>query len=179
MNSKPSLIWRFTSLTVFLLVGAIGLAIARSAIAERSLEATQPLTVAQAPAAVAQAPTSIQGNWRLVNMTEPPFPTPMVLPPTPELTADFAGDRIAGSGGCNRFSGGYTTQGNQQLSIGPLASTFKACAEPIMTMETKYLTALQGAQRYEVNQDGLQIFYQTPQGSGVLRFTARAIPALW
>ena len=49
-----------------------------------------------------------------------------------------------------------------------------------MNQETKYLTALQGAQRYEVNSQGeLQIFYQTAQESGVLRFTSQTVRALW
>lgn len=74
--------------------------------------------------------------------------------------------------------GGYQTQG-EQLSIGPLASTFMACEEPIANQEFKYLNALQAAQRYEVDQGQLTIFYQTEQESGVLRFTAQAVPGLW
>jgi heat shock protein HslJ len=98
----------------------------------------------------------------------------MVPPQTTELTADFSGDRISGSGGCNRFTGGFKTQG-QQLSIGPLASTFMACEESVMTQETRYLTALQGAQRYEIDdQKQLTIVYQTEKTSGVLRFMAQA-----
>ena len=123
--------------------------------------------------------SSITGNWRLVNMTESSTPTPMVPPQDTELTADFADGRLSGSGGCNRFMGGYQTQADQ-LSIEPLASTFMACEEPVMTQETKYLAALQGAQRYEVNDQGeLQIFYQTEQGSGTLRFVSQTVPALW
>lgn len=128
------------------------------------------------PFQMAQMSPSIQGNWRLANMSEDATPTPMV--PSEELTADFSGDRLSGSGGCNRFMGGFQTQGNQ-LTIEPLASTFKACETPIMEQEARYLAALQGAQRYEVNDQGLQIFYQTAQGSGVLRFTSQAVRALW
>ena len=103
---------------------------------------------------------------------------PMVPSSTAGLTADFTGDRVAGSGGCNRFKGGFQVADNQ-LQIGPLASTFKACAEPVMKQERQYLTALQGAQRYELTQDGLEIFYQTGQGSGVLRFVPQGVRALW
>lgn len=128
------------------------------------------------PFQMAQTTPSIQGNWRLANMSEDAAPTPML--PSEELTADFSGDRLSGSGGCNRFMGGFQTQGNQ-LTIEPLASTFKACETPILEQESRYLTALQGARRYEVNDQGLQIFYQTAQGSGVLRFTSQAVRALW
>jgi heat shock protein HslJ len=48
-----------------------------------------------------------------------------------------------------------------------------------MTQEFKYLQALQGAQRYEVNNQGLQIFYKTDQGSGVLRFVSQSVRGLW
>lgn len=164
------LIQQLTSYTAILVVGITGVA-TNSAIAQRASENVQLLQLAQSTA-------PIQGNWRLVNMTAPGSPMPMVPAQTPELTADFAGERVSGSGGCNRFMGGFETKGNQ-LSIGPLASTFKACQQPIMQQETTYLAALQDAQRYEVNKDGLQIFYKTEQGTGVLRFTRQGVSALW
>ncbi|GAB4369741.1 MAG: hypothetical protein Kow00121_09890 [Elainellaceae cyanobacterium] len=123
--------------------------------------------------------TSLSGSWRLANMTESAAPTPMVPSTDTELTADFADGRITGSGGCNRFMGGYETQG-EQLSIGPLASTFMACEEAVMNQETRYLSALQGAQRYEIDDQGqLTIVYQTEQESGVLRFVPQSVQALW
>lgn len=122
--------------------------------------------------------TSITGDWRLVSITESETPTPMLPPQTTELTASFADDRVSGSGGCNRFMGGYQTEGNQ-LSIGPLASTFRACEETVLNQEVRYLAALQGVQRYEVDDQGLALFYETEQGSGVLRFTAQTVRGLW
>jgi heat shock protein HslJ len=121
--------------------------------------------------------SALAGSWRLVSMGEPA--SPAVPPKDTELTVDFAGDRISGSGGCNRFTGSYQTSGDQ-LSISTLASTRKACEAAVMNQEMKYLAALQGAQRYEVNDQGeLQIFYQTAQESGVLRFTAQTVRGLW
>jgi heat shock protein HslJ len=58
------------------------------------------------------------------------------------LTATFTADSVAGDSGCNTYSGGYTLDGDQ-VTIGPLASTMKACDEAIMTQETQFLTALQ------------------------------------
>lgn len=147
----------------------IGLSSLLSATAQISQQELQGQAFAQA--------SPLIGNWRLTNMTESSAPTPMV--PSAELTADFADNRISGSGGCNRFMGSYQTQG-EQLTIGELASTFMACEESIMNQEVKYLSALQGAQRYEVNdQNQLTIFYQTEQESGVLRFIAQDVRALW
>ncbi|MBE9013905.1 META domain-containing protein [Pseudanabaenaceae cyanobacterium LEGE 13415] len=125
---------------------------------------------------MAQSP-SLSGSWRLTSMAETALPTPMV--PSGELTVDFAGDRISGSGGCNRFTGGYEAKG-EQLIIGTLGSTRKACESGKMDQEMRYLMALQGAQRYEINSRGeLSIFYETEQNSGVLRFTSSAVRGLW
>jgi heat shock protein HslJ len=170
MNYQSALIHQLTRYTAMLVVGLVGVVATNAAMAQPPSDPAQPQQMAQA--------SSIEGSWRLVNLTEPGSPMPMVVPKTPELTADFAGDRISGSGGCNRFNGGFETKGDR-LSIGPLASTFMACEPPAMNQETKYLMALQGAQRYEVNGDGLQIFYKTDRGSGVLRFTSQAVRALW
>jgi len=149
-------------------MGWVAIATDQSTIAQSIAQPVPSFQIAQSK--------SIQGSWRLANMTEPGSPMPML--PSQELTADFAKGQISGSGGCNRFNGDYTTNKNQ-LKIGPLASTFKACPEAIMTQETRYLTALQAAQRYQINQDGLQIFYQTKDGSAVLRFTAQSVRGLW
>jgi heat shock protein HslJ len=164
MNSKISPN-RLTACIVAFGVGSIGVATANTVMAQHS--AKNSVLIAQA--------SSIQGNWRLANMTQPGSPMPMV--PSTEQTAEFSGGRITGTGGCNRFNGNYRTSppGNQ-LSIGPLATTFKACEEGVMTQEATFLKALQAADRYEVNRDGLQIFYRTPQGVALLRFISQSAP---
>jgi heat shock protein HslJ len=167
MNTQVGLNQRFASCVVMAIVGAISMAPV-TALAQPTRSQIQPQILAQA--------SMLQGNWRLANMTEPPFPTPMV--PDRDLTAEFKDGRLSGTGGCNRFSGSFTTKGNQ-LTIGPLASTFKACEEAVMTQETRFLKAMQAAQRYEVSQDGLQIFYKTDEGTGVLRFTSLTVRGLW
>jgi heat shock protein HslJ len=72
--------------------------------------------------------------------------------PTLELT----GTDVSGTGGCNTFSGTYTTDGDS-ISFGPLASTMMACEPPIMEQETVYLAALDGATTYTVDGDSLTI----------------------
>lgn len=158
----------FTGGVVALLVSVVGVGVPSAAIAQSI--SVKPLNFQMAQAA------SLAGNWRLANMTTPGFPTPML--PSTDLTADFTGGRVSGSGGCNRFNGSYSTKGSQ-LSIGPLASTFKACEESVMNQETTYLKALEAAERYEVSDQGLQIFYKTEQGTGVLRFTSLSVRGLW
>jgi heat shock protein HslJ len=168
MNSKHT---RYQQVTGRILVLAIGLG---------SIVVPQPGIASLAAEQLMAQTSSITGNWRLVSITESATPTPMVPPQTTELTADFSGDRITGSGGCNRFMGGFATTG-EQLSVGPLATTFMACEEVVMNQEMRYLAALQGAQRYEIDDQGqLAIFYQTEQGTGTLRFTlAQAVQGLW
>jgi heat shock protein HslJ len=167
MNCKTSFNQRFTHSLTVLVVGVVGIT-ATPLIAQSSPTQALPFYMAQSPA--------LTGSWRLANMTSGDLPTPMV--PSTDLTADFSGGRISGSGGCNRFNGSYQARGGQ-LKIGPLASTRKACEQFLMDQEFMYLKALQGATRYEVNSDGLQIFYTTTEGSGVLRFTSQNVRGLW
>lgn len=151
------------------LIAITGLSLLTPAIAQ-SQEQT-PL-LAETPVQMAQA-SSLTGSWKLANMTAGNSPMPMLPASDNVPTAEFQEGRIAGSGGCNRFMGGYETEGNQ-LKIGSLASTFMACEPGVMNQESTFLKALQGAQRYEVTDDGLTIFYETEEGAGVLRFVAQA-----
>ncbi|MBW4517490.1 MAG: META domain-containing protein [Timaviella obliquedivisa GSE-PSE-MK23-08B] len=157
-----------------LAVGAV-IAIEIVGVAAKNLAMAQPIPT-ETPILMAQSST-ITGSWRLISMgTTAALTVPLQAT---ELTANFEGDRVSGSGGCNRFTGSYETESNI-LSLGALASTRKACEESVMNQEAKYLAALQAAQQYEVNTQGeLQIFYQTAQESGVLRFTSQTVRALW
>lgn len=122
------------------------------------------------PMLMAQAASALTGSWRLADVGDPTSPT--VIPQTTELTAEFSDGRISGSGGCNRFMGGYTAE-NGQLSISHLASTFMACEESVMKQEAEYLAALQGAQQYAIDDQGLlTIFYKTDRELGILHFVA-------
>ena len=53
---------------------------------------------------------------------------------------------VGGSSGCNRFTGTYT-QKDEELTLGPLASTRMACPPEIMGREQQFLTML-GNVRY-------------------------------
>ncbi len=64
---------------------------------------------------------------------------------------------ISGFGGCNRFFGTYELNG-QKLTVGPLASTKKACVGPAMETERKFLQALQNARRIDATHLALQIY---------------------
>jgi heat shock protein HslJ len=70
-------------------------------------------------------------------------------------TIAFSGDgTVSGTGGCNTFSGTYTTDGSK-LTFGPLAATQKACSpEAVSTLEGAYLAALQAVTAYEITSAG-------------------------
>ena len=75
------------------------------------------------------------------------------------VTAEFGADgRVAGSGGCNHFSGGYTLEGDG-LAIGPVASTRKACLEPegVGEQEAAYLAALARVTTWSFREERLQL----------------------
>jgi heat shock protein HslJ len=75
------------------------------------------------------------------------------------LTAEFGTDgTLSGNSGCNTFNGTYTLDGSK-ITIGPLASTRMACAEPegVMEQEAQYLAALQTAAIYKLEGNRLQL----------------------
>jgi heat shock protein HslJ len=73
------------------------------------------------------------------------------------LTADFQGETVTGNGGCNSFNGPYQVNGSD-ITIGPLASTMKACTdEKLSTQEQRYLAALQLATSYRIRGSRLEL----------------------
>jgi heat shock protein HslJ len=66
-------------------------------------------------------------------------------------------DQVAGTGSCNRFTGGVTIAGNS-ISFGPLAATRMACGDEINAQEAEYFKALEAAQRYVVDGNTLTIY---------------------
>jgi heat shock protein HslJ len=68
---------------------------------------------------------------------------PVSLTPQAEVSLSFAGDRVSGFGGCNSFGGPIISDG-EQLSLGPLQATRRACLESaVMNQETRFFQALQ------------------------------------
>jgi heat shock protein HslJ len=75
------------------------------------------------------------------------------------VTAEFGTDgRVGGSGGCNRFSGEFTLEGDG-VAIGPVASTRMACLEPegVGEQESAYFAALARVASWTFRDDRLQL----------------------
>jgi len=91
-----------------------------------------------------------------------------------KVTLSFGADgQVSGKSGCNTYSGGYETSGDQ-LKIGPLASTRMFCEKPagVMDQEQQYLTALQNAATYEIAGSTLTI----RDAGGAMQVVAAATP---
>jgi copper homeostasis protein (lipoprotein) len=80
--------------------------------------------------------------------------------------------RIAGSGGCNRFMGGYELQSGDRLTLGKLAMTFMACPEGMET-ERDFTAGLEQVRSWKILGEHLELY----DGSGgfLARFEARAM----
>lgn len=104
-------------------------------------------------------------NWVLSSFG--PAAAPVAVQPGTTVTAVFAPDGVAGNAGCNQYSGPFTYD-NANITFSPLITTKVACDQPIMDQETAYLTALQSATSYAINNGQLQITYP----EGVLTFNA-------
>ena len=77
---------------------------------------------------------------------------------TEQLTAEFGPDGVlSGSGGCNTFTADYTVSGSDGLQIGAIASTRKACEDPVMQLENEYFTALGKTVQYKLSGDTLTL----------------------
>lgn len=121
---------------------------------------TSPPTVQPTPVTTQQAPQSLTGiTWYLVSLNE--GDASLSVKPGTTITAFFdAQGKVSGSAGCNQYIASYeaTPVG---LSIGAPAPapTKMNCNEPagIMTQETVYLSAIQGAATYSLSGGTLTI----------------------
>ena len=91
------------------------------------------------------------------------------VPKTSTASATFNTGTVAGSAGCNDFHGTYTIDGDK-LTIGPLATTMKACGPAETLVETAYLAALGKVATYTVSGTTLEL--KSADGKVSLRFAA-------
>jgi heat shock protein HslJ len=93
-------------------------------------------------------------TWYLVSLQDANGSFPVI--PGTTITAFFDGQgSVSGTAGCNQYRASYADGGNGTLTVGPPASTEKACSSPegATAQEARYLAALQSARSYRV--DGL------------------------
>jgi heat shock protein HslJ len=97
-------------------------------------------------------------SWEVISYNNGQQAVTSVLAGT-TITAQFGKDgTLSGNSGCNDYSGLYTVTGNQ-IKIGPLGSTRKACADPagVMDQEAQYLAALETTAVYKIEGKVLEL----------------------
>lgn len=80
----------------------------------------------------------------------------------------FDAGRVSGSGGCNRFGGRYSQEGDA-LSFSPLAATRMACAPDVMQRERTFFTMLAKVRKLQLSGDALKLLDET--GGTLAAFT--------
>ena len=69
---------------------------------------------------------------------------------SPEVFILFTSEnpkKVQGHNGCNSFFGGYEISGDS-LRLIEVAQTLRACGPPFAELETKFMEALEGVERY-------------------------------
>jgi len=99
---------------------------------------------------------AIVGSWNVLSYYTGDAVVSVVSGST--VTADFKDGQITGSAGCNSYMGPYTIDGDS-ITIGPLASTRKACSsDELSKQEASYLAALEVAKTFAVTGNRLDLF---------------------
>ncbi|MCB2096832.1 MAG: META domain-containing protein [Parvularculaceae bacterium] len=104
---------------------------------------TKPSPIATKPAPVVQLAGT---SWEIVSINGTPV-AENAGGDTPSI-AFTDGARVAFTGGCNRFMGGYAFGGPDVISFSEhAAGTKKACTASLVKQDARLMTALQSAQR--------------------------------
>lgn len=91
--------------------------------------------------------------WRLETMgADNPVVTPLIS--EMRIAAD---GRVTGTTGCNEFSGTATIDG-YGITFSPLATTRRACEDPVMNQERAFLQALESARSWSIDGRHLDLF---------------------
>ncbi|MEP9388991.1 YbaY family lipoprotein [Mesorhizobium sp. KR9-304] len=86
-----------------------------------------------------------------------------------QSTLSIASDgKVTGSGACNRYFAQASVEGNS-IKIGPVGSTFMACAPAVMDQEQKLFAALGKVSAYRIDGDG-KLFLMDANGVDIARF---------
>jgi copper homeostasis protein (lipoprotein) len=107
--------------------------------------------------------------WKLIRLGDKLVTVP-AKQREPHFVLDSKTKRIAGFGGCNRFTGTYQQSGDR-LTFGKMAMTFMACAEG-MEIERDFLAAFEQVRSWKIFGEHLELL---DDNRGFLaRFEARA-----
>jgi heat shock protein HslJ len=116
--------------------------------------------------------SSLEGQpWVLASGIDLPQDVAIARP-----SATFQNGTVAGSGGCNRYTGPYTLDGDS-LELGQLATTQMACPPPADAIERAYLSALGQVGGWHSDADELVL--TTTDHDELLRFAPATPVGSW
>jgi len=102
---------------------------------------------------VAPGPALKETHWNLIELNGDPV-TAASAESQPYIYLHSEGDKLSGSGGCNRLFGSFDLSGNS-LQFHSVASTRMACADNSMEHEPALLEALKLVSSYRIEGDTL------------------------
>lgn len=116
-------------------------------------------------------PVTLAGTrWSLLELDGRPVAESEAENGVPSLLLDAGAMRVSGSGGCNRLTGAYSTDGSSLFFEG-ITTTMMACPGPVMSQEKEFLVALALVDSFKIDGDRLEL----RRGDKVLaRFQAQA-----
>lgn len=132
----------------------------------------QTITVTSAPIPPTIPPTTspiANTSWSLQAYNNGTGGMVTLIPDT-EITANFTTDQTTGNGGCNPYTGSYTTNSSGAITISDLVVALTACSSPdgVMTQETTYISFLQQTTSYQIS--GSQLTMRDANGRNLLQF---------
>jgi heat shock protein HslJ len=114
------------------------------------------LAVAACGAPATEEPSdSLDGAWKLTSLGPVNSPIPALTGIDAGITFNQDGT-MAGTAGCNGFSGKYTVEGDQ-LTFSDIVSTLMACEEPVMQQEEIMYLVLTDTASFEIDGSTLTI----------------------
>jgi heat shock protein HslJ len=103
--------------------------------------------------------SDLNGTWRLVDLNSHTEPALADV----EVTLQISDGQISGSAGCNNYNATLSglPDDPSAFKVGPIASTKKACPDPIMKQETEYLTRLGQVKAWKYDAGQLALLYDS------------------
>ena len=132
-----------------------------------------PIRFTAAVAAGAPRDVLTGTEWRLTSFSKAGAQTPLIEGTV--VTIKFSADgKVNGSGGCNSYGGEYRVH-DENISLGRLISTRRACsAQAVTEQERQYLEALGSAGKFKLAGEQLTLLYG--EGRGSLHFVKTSAP---
>lgn len=85
------------------------------------------------------------------------------------------GEKVAGSGGCNRYFSRLKDNGPGKISFGPVGATKMACPEALMKLEQAYFQKLEKVEGFGYHMGKLTLTYSDAGGTDALVFVAEPL----